>query len=440
MANNEDVTVKKLKDPDLWVHIYIPRHIKVSNIEMAEAVFNSAGDAISPKDILGTQYVSDTSLWIVTMSTKKAKAIILALDMITVKGRSYAVQDYSTENGMRKKRGIRVSIHDLPQSLTNDFVEQWVDTFAKRETPVMRHKETDRKRKRDGDTIGMTERFGHLYTGHRYCYVSEIYDHKQRYSEILVPDPRDESKLIDAQVVLYYNSQPPPNCPRCYLEHQARDCPDKVQFRCFLCNIVGHSKQNCPTSELGPTCFKCNKRGHTKNLCIQTVRQPPPTAKPIVLPAVKAREQPQHDAINILHELLDKCARPSAGPPSPDILKKVEDLLLSCRAEEIPPSSQNEAEKPIEPSKAPDKEEKTPETKKSNGKKSKKGKPKRKNSTSPGVKVPSKKNRQEFPNITENDPANSVSPHDGCSSSGDSEYEDSAHEHHRSENQTYKPK
>ena len=42
------------------------------------------------------------------------------------------------------------------------------------------------------------------------CYVSEIYTHKPRYSEILIPDPRYADKLIDAQVVLYYDGQPPP--------------------------------------------------------------------------------------------------------------------------------------------------------------------------------------------------------------------------------------
>ena len=44
--------------------------------------------------------------------------------------------------------------------------------IAKRETPVKRHKEEDRKRHQEDDEIA--QRFSHIYTGHRYCYVSQI--------------------------------------------------------------------------------------------------------------------------------------------------------------------------------------------------------------------------------------------------------------------------
>ena len=37
-----------------------------------------------------------------------------------------------------------------------------------------------------------------------------------------------------------------------------------------------------------------------------------------------------HSSINVLHELLDKCMLPSSGPSSPDLMKKVEDLLISA--------------------------------------------------------------------------------------------------------------
>ena len=371
---------------------------------MASAVCDSV-ESINPKDIIGTQYIMDTSLWVITLSTKQAKAKLLANNIITIKDRQYPIQDYSAEHGIRKKRGIRLSIHDLPQSLPNEYIEQWVDSFAKRESPVTRHREEDRRR-RGGDTF-LSDRFRHLYTGHRFCYVSEIYTHKPRFSEILIPDPRYDDKLIDAQVVLYYDGQSPPNCARCHLDdHQARECPDKPQFKCFLCNQVGHSKQQCPTAELGPTCFRCNKRGHTKRFCLENkapiaakeIQDKPKQDKPkqmrpqVPVPSQKPAEtqskaraetraaatsnpkqdEPQAQAINILHELINKCTNPAEGPTSPDVLKKVEDLLTTANM-----------------AKAKDMEKKKNKTITKKAKKVK-----RKNSTSPGVTIPSKKNRQ----------------------------------------------
>ena len=37
-----------------------------------------------------------------------------------------------------------------------------------------------------------------------------------------------------------------------------------------------------------------------------------------------------HSSVYVLHELLDKCMLPSSGPSSPDLMKKVEDLLISA--------------------------------------------------------------------------------------------------------------
>ena len=38
-----------------------------------------------------------------------------------------------------------------------------------------------------------------------------------------------------------------------------------------------------------------------------------------------------HSSVNVLHELLDKCMLPSSGPSSPDLMKKVEELLISAK-------------------------------------------------------------------------------------------------------------
>lgn len=341
----DDMIVKKLKDPDLWVRVKVTRNIKVTNIEMAQAVYASVTlnnpDVIVPKDILATQYHSDDAIWFITMSTKAAKMHVLANNVITVKDKTFAVEDYSTLNHIRKKKWIRLSIHELPQSLSNKYVEEWVDTFAKRETPVKRHKEEDRRRREDDE---IAQRFSHLYTGHRYCYVSQIYEHKDRYSDMQIPDPRNERDLIPTQVVLYYNGQPPINCHFCYLDHPAKECPDRPVQKCFLCNSVGHTKYNCPTADLGPTCFKCNKRGHMKNNCDQNTKSPisSVSSHSIEKPRdqsstidtksdrVALNQDQTHTSVNVLHELLDKCMQPSSGPSSPDLMKKVEDLLISA--------------------------------------------------------------------------------------------------------------
>ena len=59
MENHDEEKLSvNLQDPDLWVHIFVPRNVKITN----------SVDSITPKDIIGTQYVLDTSLWVITLS------------------------------------------------------------------------------------------------------------------------------------------------------------------------------------------------------------------------------------------------------------------------------------------------------------------------------------------------------------------------------------
>ncbi len=95
----EDIAVKHLIDTEMWIKIKVPRSVKVSNIEMAQAVFDSATtdtpDAISPSDILGAQYQSDESAWFINVATKKAKALVMGNAYVSVKGTSGAIYDYN---------------------------------------------------------------------------------------------------------------------------------------------------------------------------------------------------------------------------------------------------------------------------------------------------------------------------------------------------------
>ena len=86
---------------------YELQNIKVTSTEMAQAVFASVTlnnpEVIVPNDILATQYHSDGGVWFFTMSTKAAKMHVLANNVITAKDKTFAVEDYSIVNCIRRK-------------------------------------------------------------------------------------------------------------------------------------------------------------------------------------------------------------------------------------------------------------------------------------------------------------------------------------------------
>jgi len=51
------------------------------------------------------------------------------------------LEDYNDLKVTVKKTNtlIRLGIHDLPQSVTEEYIAEWVDSFAKRETDVKKH-------------------------------------------------------------------------------------------------------------------------------------------------------------------------------------------------------------------------------------------------------------------------------------------------------------
>ena len=73
---------------------------------------------------------------------------VLANNVITVKDKTFAVEDYSTVNRIRKKND-QTKYSRVTSILSNKYVEEWVDTFAKRETPVKRQ-----QRRRQKETSG----------------------------------------------------------------------------------------------------------------------------------------------------------------------------------------------------------------------------------------------------------------------------------------------
>ena len=87
--NNAMHAAERMKDPELWIIFKIPRFVKATNIEIANAMLECSIEdgnySLKPEDILGTQYFPESSQWIVYMNTKEAKVKALSEDSITIK-------------------------------------------------------------------------------------------------------------------------------------------------------------------------------------------------------------------------------------------------------------------------------------------------------------------------------------------------------------------
>jgi len=60
--NNEEIykcTVERMKDPELWIIIQVPRYVRTTNIEVADSILEATKEGenylLKPEDILGTQ-------------------------------------------------------------------------------------------------------------------------------------------------------------------------------------------------------------------------------------------------------------------------------------------------------------------------------------------------------------------------------------------------
>ena len=301
--------------------------------------------------------------------------------------------------------------------------------MQKRETEVKKHyvknKEEDKNR------------WGHLLSGHRFCYVSKIFEQKERFSEISIPDPRDPRLLIDAPVVLYYTGQHI-NCAICHeTAHLHKDCPERPKRRCFSCGEEGHSKINCP-QRAQIRCYNCQDFGHIARNCLSTREEVPLTRRQVNASNVanktpknshqQRKQQTDLEAtpnpLKWVEDLIDRAITPSSEPHSPELLEKVESYLQTKRQEMQ--SVQAEAEKTPEPSPAADPvdkslavhgskpkkqttltgekyEQKQSNENKNKGKEDKKKKSKRKNAMSPTpeeLKSSSKKERRNSPGLS----------------------------------------
>ena len=213
---------------------------------MYETVQKEIGDRISPDDILCAQYYDRS--WIIYTTGQVAKARILSVANITVHGKTFQLSEFG-------KDSIRISIHGIPMHISDKEVQQWVDSFAIRTTEVQKH---DILVKHDSKT------FKTLYSGHRFCYASQITKDLPRFTSYGISNPMKPTELISIDVAVYFNNQTI-NCKHCKdINHKSEKCPmmreKQNERKCFICAAPGHISSNCDGGRnILPFCGERNK-------------------------------------------------------------------------------------------------------------------------------------------------------------------------------------
>ncbi|KAI8496671.1 hypothetical protein Bbelb_253260 [Branchiostoma belcheri] len=244
MAARERDDISRLQDTNLWIKIDAVGMPKLSEFDEVEALYNTVRnemtDAIKPDEILGAQYLSQKRTWVINVSCLDAKAKAISVGRVVVGTGSYGILDFQ-KTGLRKAE-TRISIHGIPHSVSDEEVAQWVDSRAERLTEVKRHQ----KKNRNVDSP-----FQHLYSGHRFCYVSKIINPFPRYSTYSIPDPTDTDSLIDIEVTVFHDGQSI-NCKSCKAEdHAFHECPHRIT--CYICGKKGHTKKWCRADKTIPS-------------------------------------------------------------------------------------------------------------------------------------------------------------------------------------------
>jgi hypothetical protein len=330
-AGRTSDTVDSLGNVSLWVRLDTHRSTWASECEVATALLNTANtttELIEPKDILGVQYMaSKQPYWIINLVSKRVKGLVLAADSVDIKGKSFKLSDFSRTKTQRSN--TRLSIHGIPQHVSDADIESWVSSFAKRNSPIFRHKSKDK---------GPNNQFHHLHTGHRFCYVSEITESKPRFSKMNISNPLDPTSLDEIEVTLYYNGQSDNFCKYCHSsDHQIAECPLKPKQKCYLCGDTGHVKYNCPHKDKGPKCFSCNMFGHRSFDCLINSDDDLHLGSADVCSSNQSPTKSSSDedfsenqrateASALAQELIDHCLHPNSQK-SPELLEKVKSVL-----------------------------------------------------------------------------------------------------------------
>ena len=260
-----------LGNTQLWVTLNARGMGRVSEWELTTIVFEAlldeyGEDSVKPEDLLGVQYLPPKQCWIIYLANQTSKGKLLALDNVNINGNSYELSDFS-KVGI-KTENKRISIHGVPLHVSDDEIEQWLDQYIIRDTPVKLQMVKDREK-----------HFKTLFNGNRFCYAKKIVTPMPRYMTLSISDPLEIAKphpgIMDIRIVVYHEDQVI-NCKNCLdLSHPFQECPKwnnrkANQRTCYRCNQYGHLARDCDVDAPG------DDSAHTDSFLQQLSQYPTP--------------------------------------------------------------------------------------------------------------------------------------------------------------------
>ncbi len=334
----DDTQASTLKNIDLWVKINAKNMSRQTEIGIAELLLRHGretldeGNKIMPQDILGVQLIWPD--WIVYCATAVAKAKILVLGELPVGGLSFEIEDFRSRppRSLTKTPETRISIHGIPQHVSDAEIEQFIDEHAVRSTAVQKAKVK---------TLGTAFQGLTLYSGNRFCYASSITDPIPRYTTLAIASPLSSTDLVNCEVTIYHEEQPI-NCRRCkQMDHQAWqwDCRrqrNKDQQLCFACKQPGHFRNACPRNQDRETRPESDGSETDRNEDSNTTATPTGnTDRP--LDRVEEVSPPSvQETSALVQEIIDHTLRnPEAEASSPEMLQKVTNFLATWQKPEL---------------------------------------------------------------------------------------------------------
>ena len=205
-----------LQNHELWVGLNSKgMPYSTTEYDVLQLILDQS-DSIGAEDILSIQRLATKNpMHVLYCANQRSKRDILNMVTLELAGREYELTDISAhkEQGFGKS-SIRVSIHGIPFSVSDNELEQWVDSWANRTSRVRKAKA------KTGDDHSQTT----LLNGNRYCFVSAVTTPKPRYSHYPLADPLNPKHCIDIQITVYYDGQDI-NCRKCHESHNTKDCP-----------------------------------------------------------------------------------------------------------------------------------------------------------------------------------------------------------------------
>ena len=208
-----------LQNRDLWVGIDSRGMPFISELDLMgkiiDQVRKNTRKNLLTGDILSVQkVVTKHPVHIIYCRDINTRDALLSCVVLKIETREYELINFQSD----KIRGLgetslRVSVNGLPFSVTDEEIQDWIDTWASRSSKV---KKAMAKSNEDGPR--------HLLNGNRFCYINNIREHQPRYSLYKISDPINPVTTVDIHLTVYYDGQPI-NCRKCLsLNHESRNC------------------------------------------------------------------------------------------------------------------------------------------------------------------------------------------------------------------------